>query len=135
MQIQPSMSIAEYWPPRPGPNQTNTGWKQRQVRLHCGNPWMESLSGLHARNWWSGLRVGVAEADGAGGPIPTFRCRIVAGPIVVADWTQEANTWTPFPALISADMAGREDLCLKITPTLCHETVHANILICFHELD
>jgi hypothetical protein len=59
----------------------------------------------------------------------------VAGPIVVADWTQEANTWTPFPALISADMAGREDLCLKITPTLCHETVHANILICFHELD
>jgi hypothetical protein len=129
MQHQPSMSIAEYWPPRPGPNQPNTGWKQRAVSLMCGEPHVESLSGLHRRNWWSGLRVSVAEGDG---PRPTFRCRIVAGPIVVADWTQEANDWIPFPALISADMATHEDLCLKITPT---QAVHANISICFHELD
>jgi hypothetical protein len=130
------MSIAEYWPPQPGPNQTNTGWKQCQTQLQGGDSWFESLTGLHVRNWWSGVRVGVAEGDGAGGPTPTFRCRIMAGPIVVAEWTQEANTWTPFPALISGRMAVIEDLCLKITlMTQERESIHANILICFHELD
>lgn len=131
MQLQqPSISIADYWPPAPGPNQTNTGWKQRSLHLTAYDPHVESLANLHRRNWWSGVRIDADLPAGA-----TLRCRIIAGPIVLSDWLQTANVWTAFPALLSADMSDREDLCLKVTLLGCANDVFATMRICWHELD
>ncbi len=122
-----SPSIAHAWPPAPGPDQTNVGWKQRVVRLEPGMGLHEPLAGLHVRNWWSGLRISATVDNDV-----QFHCRIVAGPIVMAEWYQSAGVWTPLPMLVSADMATTEDLCLRVmTPV----SVQANVLISFHELD
>ena len=122
-----SPSIVNAWPPVPGPDNTAVGWKQRVVRLEPGAGLLESLAGLHARNWWSGLRVNATVNNDV-----QFQCRIVAGPVVMAEWYQTAGVWTPLPMLIYADMATSEDICLKIMTPTCTQ---ANVLISFHELD
>ena len=122
-----SPSIANSWPPAPGPDQANVGWKQRIVMLEPGAGLRESLAGLHVRNWWSGLRINATVQNNV-----QFHCRIVAGPIVLAEWYQIAGTWIPLPMLISAEMATMEDLCLRIMTPI---NVQANVYISFHELD
>ncbi len=122
-----SPSIAHAWPPAPGPDNTGVGWKQRFQRLEPGAGLLESLAGLHARNWWSGLRINAEVNNDI-----QFHCRIVAGPIVMSEWYQSAGVWTPLPMLVSADMGTTEDLCLKIMTPVCAQ---ANVLISFHELE
>lgn len=122
-----SPTIANAWPPAPGPDQTHVGWKQCIARMEPGAGLVEPLSGLHVRNWWSGLRINAEVHNDI-----QFHCRIVAGPIVLADWYQTAGVWTPLPMLISAEMATMEDLCLRIMTPI---SVQANVLVSFHELD
>jgi len=124
--------LEHFWPPAPGPNQTQTGTKT--LNTSFSGVTHETLVGLHNPAWWSGIRI-------ATDPQRRFRIRLIKSDDSPAfdcaqnecEWEQAANVWTHLPWAIPAAMATAMDLMVEITSNDPTPTF-VSVKLCFHEL-
>lgn len=120
-------SIVHAWPPAPGPDQTNTGWR---TTFFEDSESLEPLTDLHEGSWWTGVRL--ASPD----PNDQFRIKIVdgAGIEIFGTWTQRVSEWRPLPWPIPCSMAKHLGLGLQITSLAEVAPPIVGCKISFHDL-
>ena len=127
--------IVRSWPPRPGPEETNTGFKQRLMADVPILGFVEALDDLHESAWWTGVKLVTAATervsifsvrllDRDGRPFFDSRCV----------WDQPAGEWGPFPWPISATLATARGLQLRISRIDCDQPLFLSARTCFHEM-
>jgi len=119
-------SIAHTWPPTPGPDQTNTGWR---TTFFEGAESLESMADLHEGTWWTGVRLASPN------PNDEFHIKIVdsAGIEIFGSWTQRSYEWIPLPWPIPGSMAKHLGLGLQITSATPAPAI-VGCKISFHDL-
>jgi len=124
-------NIATFWPPNPGPQQTETGTKTRQT--YFDTALVESLADLHEPAWWSGLRISTPHKMG-------FHVRLLrrdGSPVFESadEWTQPSGEWRNFPWPIPAAMGRELGIRLEVVPIDPADNGMLVVLTtCFHEL-
>ena len=129
-------TIMKSWPPRPGPDEAHTGYKQTHMRPDPIFGFTELLDDLHADAWWTGVRLiipayvadvarfSVRLVDREGRPFFEDRCV----------WDQGSHVWTPFPWPIPAGFAKTRGLQLRVSRIDCDEPLFMSMKTCFHEI-
>lgn len=127
--------IVKTWPPRPGPEETNTGIKQRLMTVAPILGFVEALDDLHEPAWWTGVKLVTAATEG----IAIFSVRLVdrdGRPFFDSRcvWDQPAGEWGPFPWPISAPLATARGLQLRVSRIDCDQPLFMSARTCFHEM-
>ena len=104
-----------------------------------GDPWSETLEGLHTPAWWTGVRLTAAEGWNTvyrvklrmrGSERPGFPA--FAGE---CEWTQVSSDWHPLPFPIPASMATSMGLELYVKPTdNAPDSLITSVKIAFQEM-
>jgi hypothetical protein len=128
-------NIVTLWPPRPSPQQPETGTKT----LGEENT---TLTDLHEPAWWTGLKLAAGTRTGrvedASYWVRLLRADgkpVFDGDAHTCEWVQNVSTWHAFPWPIPAAMAKAVGARLEITAVDPDNAVFMVATACFHELD
>ena len=128
--------IVRSWPPRPGPEEVHTGYKQTLMRPDSVFGFTETLDDLHEPAWWTGVKLITTDAD-AERAVFTLRLMDRYGQPFFHEapvWDQRANVWTPFPWPIPEAFAALRGLRLRVSRIDSDEPLFMSMKTCFHEI-
>ena len=128
--------IVRSWPPRPGPEEVHTGYKQTLMRPDSVFGFTETLDDLHEPAWWTGVKLITTDAD-AERAVFTLRLMDRYGQPFFHEapvWDQRANVWTPFPWPIPEAFAALRGLRLRVSRIDSDEPLFMSMRTCFHDM-